>query len=87
MSENNTRRGAPGGKTIQSLCWDCAKATGGCSWSNYLKPVEGWNAVPTKRATYYGTYQSNIVLDCPEFERDAYGHGMKRYKGVENVTA
>jgi len=64
-----------------SLCWDCSNATGGCRWSMYLKPVPGWQIIPTKKTTYDGhDYTSCIVLECPEFNRDAVGGGMKRYK-------
>lgn len=56
-------------KTGQSyppqLCWDCAKATGRCSWSRTLTPVKGWYAVPSAKpgcSTYH-------IVDCPLFER------------------
>lgn len=63
-----------------TLCWDCAKATGYCSWSSILEPVKGWTAYPTKA----NTYESYRVTECPEFVRDAYNCGMKRYKDEEN---
>lgn len=32
-----------------TLCWKCANACGGCSWSDMsFTPVKGWKAVPTK---------------------------------------
>ena len=60
-----------------TLCWDCDKACGRCSWSKNFKPVEGWQAVPTKifqyttgqgrkRIAYYT--DSFDVYECPEFE-------------------
>lgn len=57
-------------------CWDCAKATGGCSWSQEYVPVEGWEAIPTRKKTF----DSFLILDCPEFERDAILGGLKRVK-------
>ncbi len=66
---------------IQSftLCWNCKKATGGCSWADKLKPVKGWTAekyAPTKSKPYV-TY---TIHDCPEFEMDSYQSGTKRLK-------
>ena len=63
-----------------TLCWDCGRATGECSWSARLVPVEGWVAKPTKKTTYSGEESSYIVQECPQFVRDAIGHGAKRYK-------
>ena len=61
---------------IYTLCWECKMATGGCRWSNRLKPVVGWNAIRTKGKTGV----SYIVLDCPDFVRDAICYGTKRYR-------
>ena len=72
MSENNK-------KAIPSLCWDCSKAVGKCSWSKYFKPLKGWKIISTKKEVYGGaSYKSCIVLECPEFDRDAYKGGLKR---------
>jgi hypothetical protein len=60
-----------------TLCWDCAKATGGCRWSDQFQPIEGWTAVPTLTDKLYESY---IVIDCPEFKRDGMNLGAKRYK-------
>ena len=55
----------------ETLCWDCQKATGGCSWSRNLTPVEGWEA---KQIKVKGNFYTNEVLDsyvvtnCPEFK-------------------
>lgn len=57
-----------------TICWDCANATGGCSWSKSLVPVEGWKAIKTKKQTV----ESYAVYDCPEFKRDAMGNGLRR---------
>ena len=66
-----------------TLCWDCENACAGCAWSRFFKPVPGWMAEQTKiklnvkndRQIISSSYR---VIDCPEFERDAYGGGMKR---------
>lgn len=57
----------------QTICWNCRKATGRCSWSNYWEhsPVPGWVAEPTKLKINRGVYMdSYCVISCPEFERD-----------------
>ena len=54
-----------------TLCWDCAKNGGLCSWSKNFTPVEGWEAIPTKiNARGYDYYEidSYKVVKCPEFE-------------------
>lgn len=54
-----------------TLCWDCAKNGGLCSWSENFTPVEGWEAVPTKIQAYGhadGVIDSYKVISCPEFE-------------------
>ena len=63
--------------TSMTLCWDCKRATGGCSWSARLKPVKGWTAKETKKDSPFSSY---IVEDCPLFERDAIRGGAARYK-------
>ena len=55
----------------KTLCWDCAKNCGDCSWSHDFTPVEGWEAVPTKIQAYnHGdeATDSYKVISCPEFE-------------------
>ena len=64
---------------MQTLCWDCANACVGCSWSRQFLPVKGWKAT----RTYGKTFDSYIVHECPEFVRDAYQGGVKRYKKQE----
>lgn len=73
--------GMQGRKGTPALCWDCANATGGCFWSNSLEPVEGWTVEESNKDPKTGEYKSILVLECPEFIRDAYGNGMKRIKG------
>lgn len=57
--------------TKTTICWDCKKALGKCSWSNgTARPVEGWTAIPTKIRVQKGqNNDSYIVLECPLFER------------------
>lgn len=69
-----------------TLCWDCKNATdGGCSWSEKLEPVKGWEAIENARG--------HLVVRCPEFERDTYGFGFfrteeefKEMRGIMGVT-
>lgn len=60
-------------KTFQ-LCWDCAKATGGCDWSREFLPIPGWDATPAVR----NGEASYVITGCPEFERDAWNKGSSR---------
>ena len=63
-----------------TLCWNCANATGGCSWADELKPVKGWIATPQTRHRL----ESYTVHQCPEFKRDAYYFGLRKLKEIEN---
>ena len=57
-----------------TLCWECEKATGGCSWSDKLIPVEGWEAIPTEvKMTVYSTVNSYKIVNCPLFSSDERG--------------
>ena len=49
-------------RVSETLCWDCAKACGRCSWSSNFVPVDGWEAIPCGK--------SYEVVRCPEFEGD-----------------
>lgn len=61
-----------------TICWDCKKATGRCSWSEKLEPVKGWNAEPTVRHEFHEReMRSFLVRACPEFEADARGGGTE----------
>lgn len=51
----------------KQACWDCKKATGGCSWVDDFKPIEGWDARPTIVDDLEQSYE---IKSCPEFERD-----------------
>lgn len=65
-----------------TLCWDCANATGSCTWSRLLEPVEGWTAIKVKGKPYKLNPEINtdtyIVQACPEFIRDAENFGTQR---------
>lgn len=58
------------GNRVPSICWDCAKACGGCSWSKDYVPVQGWTA--TQKNMYYDKreIESYIVHECPMFTPD-----------------
>lgn len=59
------------GKYREQLCWRCVKATGGCSWSARLEPVEGWKAKKVKRMGYYCEANEGWeITACPQFEED-----------------
>ena len=62
-----------------TLCWECAKATGGCRWSNAGLPVKGWTAefVKANNSKFFDSYH---VIECPEFKRDAIKGGTEWYK-------
>jgi len=47
------------------LCWNCKKATGGCSWSDSFLPVDGWNAEQSFDSR--GNEYSYAVKECPDF--------------------
>ena len=65
-----------------TLCWDCANATGGCTWSRLLEPVEGWTAIRIKGKPYKLDPEIDtdtfLVQKCPEFMRDALNYGTQR---------
>jgi hypothetical protein len=66
------RKKKPYESANDTLCWKCQNATGGCSWSQELKPVEGWVAKKTKIRLQRGAndIDSFIVRKCPEFIPD-----------------
>ena len=57
-----------------TICWNCANATGGCSWADKLVPVEGWTAEEVRKECLH-TYQ---VYACPLFVQDAMNFGLYR---------
>lgn len=64
-----------------TLCWRCANACGGCSWSADFTPVDGWDAVSTKIWASGGTIDSYRVKKCPKFDED-----IRKYKAVDAGT-
>lgn len=58
------------GKSTQP-CWTCAKACGGCNWSDELKPVDGWEAeefiIKSGKLLPLLSYR---ITKCPEYEKD-----------------
>ena len=59
---------------VEALCWRCAKACGGCSWSHDYVPVEGWEATRRDLTVQDGNgprmVESYLVRKCPEFTPD-----------------
>ena len=78
------KREIPAGRA--SICFDCQKACGGCSWSGLdpvthmprFEPVPGWTATPTclkvswacHGRTYTRRIDSYYITACPEFVPD-----------------
>lgn len=64
-----------------NICFDCANACGGCSWSEIdpetkrprFEPVPGWKAYPVKRPTNQKKKEQIIktyrIVACPQFVR------------------
>lgn len=76
----------------QTLCWDCANATGSCSWSDHFdhKPVDGWEAIETTIKVHNPSCdadlnRSYVVISCPEFIRDAECGGTVRIGKKQKV--
>lgn len=54
---------------IETICWKCQNACGGCSWSRRLEPVKGWKAERVVNKDIYDTkFKSYKVIECPEFK-------------------
>ncbi len=51
-----------------TICWKCARACGGCSWSARFEPVDGWVAKRTNLKCYSYESESYDVRKCPLFE-------------------
>ena len=56
-------------KYSKQLCWTCQRATGFCSWSAFLKPVEGWDAEKVQYNEDDFTYK---IKSCPLYLPDEY---------------
>lgn len=55
----------------KQLCWTCQRATGGCSWSDNLQPVEGWTAKPSIiRDSGMVEIPTYSISDCPLYVQD-----------------
>lgn len=57
------------------LCWTCARACGGCSWSAEFKPVRGWKAKKTKLYVDRGEHNKHYttsyrIKECPLYKDD-----------------
>lgn len=50
-----------------NMCINCKNYSKGCSWSEELKPVEGWVAVET---VTYDKQPSFEIKYCPKFQED-----------------
>ena len=84
-------------KTSDSLCWDCQNAVPnkegrGCSWSRYLRPVEGWKAktrVISSMGNGVRPYVSYNVRECPEFiwDKEKEGDGFMTRDELEKKLA
>lgn len=57
---------------VQTLCWNCKRAIGNCSWSDgTFTPVEGWKATPTVIYTDdKREVESFHVYYCPLYQPD-----------------
>lgn len=67
----------------ETLCWTCARACGGCPWSAWAGPVEGWEVTEHtkgyqtrikgedgKSKSVYVQYTTCSVVNCPLYLRD-----------------
>lgn len=58
------------------LCWSCQNATGNCSWSSGLIPVDGWIALPRTIRNYdditrtYEEIHTYRIRFCPQYIKD-----------------
>ena len=57
-----------------TLCWSCDRAFGGCNWSRYFLPVDGWVACEVNRARKFNGKTQHLhsyhVYSCPLFVSD-----------------
>lgn len=51
------------------LCWLCKNATGNCSWSKNLNPVDGWEATPITTKDSEGDIYTYDIKSCPRYVR------------------
>lgn len=57
-------------KKQETLCWSCSNACAKCNWSKFEKPIEGWNAQPTKYKDESDIVESYLVVGCPQYKYD-----------------
>ena len=63
-------------KWEETKCATCQNAvpkldgSRGCNWSREFKPVEGWEATPSRRRTKCYEIDSYCVTSCPEYIPD-----------------
>lgn len=59
---------------IESICWTCANACGGCSWADDFIPVDGWTAkkdiILTGKRDGSSDAETYSVIKCPEYVRE-----------------
>lgn len=61
-------------KRVDTKCWSCRNACGGCDWSRFYKPVGGWIAIRKDVSIGLGNFtESYVVLECPYYEGDEDG--------------
>lgn len=63
-----------------TICGNCKRSSGRCSWSAKFVPVEGWEAIPSRVAGNSGYQDTYIVLSCPKYEENT------RYKPTYKFT-
>lgn len=71
----------------QTLCWYCAKALRGCSWSDHFEPIDGWDAEATvihSGADLELRIDSYHVHSCPEYVDDSDRYN-KRLAHIEVI--
>lgn len=51
-----------------TICWNCKKSGGLCSWSSSYIPVKGWETNETWVKVPEKIVPSYCVITCPEFE-------------------
>lgn len=54
----------------KTICGECKRSAGRCSWSAKFVPVEGWTAIPSKVVGKHGYTDTYIVTSCPKFEEN-----------------
>ena len=63
---------------VQQLCWSCKNAVPddvghGCEWSEGLRPVPGWEAVPVFRQSMGDTWS---ISQCPKYDPEPIGRKL-----------